>query len=237
MQNNVLSSALLGLFIAVGLVLGGRYINSAAVTWQAANRSVTVKGLAERQVPANLALWPLHFSVSGDSLNVVQQQIDTQASTISGFLRNAGFKKSEITLSSPQVTDEYANRPADQRASIAHYSAEATVLVRTPNIKGVKQAMTRLGNLISQGVLLSPNYNYRTEFLYTDLDQIKPKMIAAATADARAAAKQFAEDSGSEVGQIRSASQGYFSIEDLDSYTPEIKKIRVVTTIDYALDD
>lgn len=237
MQNNVLSSALVGLFIAVGLVLGGSYINSAAVSWQAANRSVTVKGLAERQVAANLALWPLHFSVSGDSLNAVQQQIDTQAGTIRSFLRNAGFKTSEITLTSPQVTDEYANRPADQRASSARYSAEATVLVRTPNIKSVKQAMTRLGSLISQGVLLSPNYNYRTEFLYTDLDQIKPKMIAEATADARAAAKQFAKDSGSEVGQIRSASQGYFSIEDLDSYTPEIKKIRVVTTIDYALDN
>lgn len=237
MKHNVLAAALLGLFIAVGLVLGGSYINSAAVSWQAAQRSVTVKGLAERQVPANLALWPLHFTVSGDSLNVVQQKIDNQADVIRGFLKNAGFKADEITLTSPQVTDEYANRPADQRASIEHYSAEATMLVRTHNIDAVKQTMPRVGSLIAQGVLLSPNYNYRTEFLYTNLDQIKPKMIAEATADARAAARQFAQDSGSQVGQIRSASQGYFSIEDLDSYTPEIKKIRVVTTIDYALDD
>lgn len=218
-------------------MLGGSYINSAAVSWQAAQRSVTVKGLAEREVPANLALWPLHFTVNGNSLTAVQQQIDNQATTVRGFLKDAGFKDNEITLTSPEVTDQYANRPADQRDSTAHYSAEATMLVRTPNIEAVKKAMPRVGSLIAQGVLLSPNYNYRTEFLYTQLDQIKPKMIAEATADARAAARQFAEDSGSQVGQIRHASQGYFSIQDLDSYTPEIKKVRVVTTIDYALDD
>lgn len=237
MNNNVLAAALLGLFIAVGLVLGGSYINSAAVSWQAANRSVTVKGLAERQVPADVALWPLHFTVTGDNLNGVQQQIDSQAKVIRAFLHKAGFKSAEITLTSPQVTDEYASRPANQRASIDHYSAQATMLVRTHNIEAVKQARPRVGSLIAQGVLLSPNYNYRTEFLYTKLNQIKPKMIAEATANARDAARQFAKDSGSQVSQIRSASQGYFSIQDLDSYTPEIKKIRVVTTIDYALDD
>ena len=88
-----------------------------------------------------------------------------------------------------------------------------------------------------QGVLLSPSYEYQTEFLFTGLDAIKPEMIAEATADARNAAQQFAEDSGSQVGQIRQATQGYFSIEDLDSYTPNIKRVRVVTTIDYALKD
>ena len=85
-------------------------------------------------------------------------------------------------------------------------------------------------------MLLSPSYEYRTEFLFTGLDAIKPDMIAEATADARNAAQQFAEDSGSGVGGIRQATQGYFSIEDLDSYTPHIKRIRVVTTVDYALE-
>lgn len=237
MNNKVLAAGLLGLFIAIGLVLGGRYINAAAISWQAANRSVTVKGLAERQVPANLALWPLHFTVTDDSLDHIQQQIDAQAQVIREFLHKAGFKDGEITLTSPEVTNEYANRPADQRASIDHYSAQATMLVRTHNIDAVKKARPRVGSLIARGVLLSPNYKYATEFLYTDLNQIKPKMIAEATANARDAARQFAQDSGSQVGQIRHASQGYFSINDLDSYTPEIKKIRVVTTIDYALDD
>ncbi|MGB7756161.1 MAG: SIMPL domain-containing protein [Salinisphaera sp.] len=237
MKGNALPAAVLGLFIAIGLALGGSYINRAAVSWQSAQRSVTVKGLAERQVAADLALWPLHFKVTGETLRALQEQIDHQAEVVRRFLRQAGFKADEITLTSPAVTDQYANRPANQRASLAHYSAEATMLVRTPNIAAVKKTRPEVGALIADGVLLAPNYNYRTEFLYTHLDRIKPQMIAEATADARAAARQFAQDSGSEVGQIRSASQGYFSISDLDSYTPEIKKIRVVTTINYALED
>ncbi|GAB3680582.1 SIMPL domain-containing protein [Salinisphaera aquimarina] len=236
MNNNVLAAAVLGLFLAVGLVLGGSYLNSAAVSWKSADRSVTVKGLAEREVKADLALWPLHFTVTGNDLTGVQKKIDDQAAVIRAFLRDAGFAADEITLTSPQVTDQYANSYGNQRPD-ARYSAEATMLVRTDKIAAVKQSMPRVGALISRGVLLSPNYNYRTEFLFTGLESIKPDMIAKATADARAAAKQFAEDSGSEVGQIRSASQGYFSIQDLDSYTPDIKRVRVVTTIDYALDD
>jgi len=236
MNNNVLAAAILGLFMAVGLVLGGSYLNSAAVSWKAADRSVTVKGLAEREIRADLALWPLHFTVTGNDLTGVQRQIDNQAATIRVFLRGAGFADEQVTLTSPQVTDQYASNYGNQRPD-NRYSAESTMLVRTDNIDAVKQAMPRVGSLIAKGVLLSPNYNYRTEFLFTDLESIKPDMIAAATADARAAARQFAEDSGSEVGQIRSASQGYFSIQDLDSYTPDIKKVRVVTTIDYALDD
>ena len=238
MRDNTIPAIILGVCLIVGLVGGGHYVQAAARTWQAANRSVTVKGLAERDVPANLALWPLHFSTSGDSLGAAQRQIDAQAQAVRQFLHAAGFVDKEITLTSPQVTDEWANRPASQRGSADdRYKAEATMLVRTPKIQAVKKAMPRVGKLIGRGVLLSPNYNYRTEFLFTDLNRIKPHMIAKATADARAAARQFAKDSGSRVGAIRHASQGYFSISDLDSYTPEIKQVRVVTTIDYALDD
>lgn len=236
MKNNVLAAAILGVFLAIGLVVGGSYLKSAAIQWKSADRTVTVKGLAEREVRANLALWPLHFSVTGDALGDVQQRIEQQANTIRTFLRNAGFKDDAITLTSPEVTDRYANSTGDQRPP-DRYSAEATMLVRTDAIDKVKQTMPQVGELISQGVVLSPNYSYRTEFLFTELNKIKPEMIATATANARKAARQFAEDSGSQVGAIRSASQGYFSIADLDSYTPEIKKVRVVTTIDYALDD
>ncbi|ROO24631.1 hypothetical protein SAOR_13900 [Salinisphaera orenii MK-B5] len=236
MYHNVFAAAVLGLAIAIGLVTGGSYLKSAAIQWKSAERTVTVKGLAEREVRATLALWPLHFSVTGDALGEVQQRVNAQADIIRAFLADAGFKPDTITLTSPEVTDRFANSFGNQRPP-SRYSAEATMLVRTEAIDAVKQAMPRVGELISQGVVLSPNYNYRTEFLFTELEEIKPEMIAAATADARKAAKQFAQDSGSRVGAIRSASQGYFSISDLDSYTPDIKRVRVVTTIDYALED
>lgn len=236
MYNNVFAAAVLGLAIAIGLVTGGSYLKSAAIQWKSAERTVTVKGLAEREVRATLALWPLHFTVTGDALGEVQQRVNAQADIIRAFLADAGFKSDTITLTSPEVTDRYANNYGNQRPP-SRYSAEATLLVRTEAIGAVKQAMPRVGELISQGVVLSPNYNYRTEFLFTELEEIKPEMIAAATADARKAARQFAQDSGSRVGAIRAASQGYFSITDLDSYTPDIKRVRVVTTIDYALED
>ncbi|MCP1328305.1 SIMPL domain-containing protein, partial [Halomonas sp. 707D4] len=116
------------------------------------------------------------------------------------------------------------------------FRAEATLLLRTDRVADVIQAVPEATALVRQGVLLSPTYEYRTEFLFTGLDAIKPEMIREATADARSAAQQFAEDSGSAVGGIKSATQGYFSIEDLDSYTPQTKRVRVVTTIDYALE-
>jgi hypothetical protein len=236
MKNNLFAAAILGVLLAIGLVLGGSYLKSAAVQWKAAERTVTVKGLAEREVRADLALWPLHFTVTGDALGEVQQRINAQAEIIRAFLGDAGFAPETVTLTSPEVTDRYANSYGNQRPP-SRYSAEATMLVRSDAIDAVKQAMPRVGELISQGVVLSPNYNYRTEFLFTGLEAIKPAMIAEATADAREAARQFAEDSGSRVGTIRSASQGYFSITDLDSYTPDIKRVRVVTTIDYALEE
>ena len=77
----------------------------------------------------------------------------------------------------------------------------------------------------------------RTQYLFTQLEAIKPEMIAEATRDARRAAEQFAHDSGSRVGAIRTAQQGYFSIEDRDAFSPEKKRVRVVTTVQYLLED
>ena len=97
--------------------------------------------------------------------------------------------------------------------------------------------MPKAGDLVSQGVMLVQNYEFRPTFAFTGLNEIKPAMIAEATRNARSAAKQFANDSGSQVGGIRRATQGYFSLQDRDQYTPEIKRVRVVTTVDYFLKD
>ncbi|MFD2190702.1 SIMPL domain-containing protein [Pistricoccus aurantiacus] len=234
--DRTLQGLVLGGLVAIGLVWGGSYIKDAAQVWRDANRSVTVKGLAEREVAANVALWPLHYSVAGNELSGLQAELAQDEATIREFLEAQGFDASNISVTPPQVQDRYANNYGNSQPE-ERYSGEATVLLRTPKVSAVKAALPKTSQLVREGVLLSPNYEYRTEFLFTDLERIKPEMIAEATADARRAAQQFAEDSGSRVGAIKRASQGYFSIEDLDSYTPDIKKIRVVTTIDYALED
>ena len=109
--------------------------------------------------------------------------------------------------------------------------------VRTDRIDVAKKAIERSGELVKQGVAVIRSYEYNTQYLYTELDKIKPEMIAEATRDARRAAEQFAKDSGSKVGAIRTAQQGLFSIEDRDQFSPEFKKVRVVTTVDYYLGD
>lgn len=236
-NTTVLGSALLlGGLLALGLVWGGSYVKSAAEVWQQSSRSVTVRGLAERQVDADMVLWPLNYTVNANTLTDLEGQLSQHEQLIREFLEARGFDTAQVSVTPPRITDQFSQTYGGERPD-ERYRAEATLLLRTDNVNGVIAAVPEATALVRQGVLLSPSYEYRTEFLFTGLDAIKPEMIAAATADARNAAQQFAEDSGSGVGGIRQATQGYFSIEDLDSYTPHIKRIRVVTTIDYALEE
>lgn len=230
------SAVLLGGLLALGLVWSGSYIKGAAEVWQQSSRSVTVRGLAEREVSADLVLWPFNYTVSANSLSGLEQQLSSNEQIIRHFLEAQGFALEHVSSTPPRITDQFSNQYGDQRPD-ERYRAEATLLLRSPNVEGVIEAIPNATSLVREGVLLSPSYEYRTEFLFTGLDDIKPEMIAEATADARNAAQQFAEDSGSQVGQIRQATQGYFSISDLDSYTPQTKRVRVVTTVDYSLQD
>lgn len=229
------AAAILGTLLALGLAWAGSYTKGAAQVWQQAQRSITVKGLAEREVKANLALWPLKFTVAANSLSDLESRMSAAEGKVRAFLQQAGIAAADISQTTPRITDEYANR-YDNKKPDERYTAESILLVRTAEVDKVLAAMATTNELLRQDVLLAPTYEYNTEFLFTALDEIKPAMIAAATADARAAAQQFAQDSGSNVGKIINANQGYFSINDLDSYTPHIKRVRVVTTVQYGLE-
>ncbi len=231
----VAPAAVLGLLLALGLAAAGFFVARGVYEARAASRYVTVKGLAERELRANLALWPIVFNATGNDLSLLQQQLDEDAQQVHRFLEAQGFGAEERSLSPPRVTDYLAQ---GYREGVAdRYSAEATVTVRTPKVDSVLAAMQRSGDLVKAGVAMIRSYEYQPQFLYTDLEAIKPAMIAEATKDARAAAEQFAQDSGSQVGAIRNAQQGYFSIEDRDPFSPDWKKIRVVTTVEYFLVD
>ena len=205
---------------------------------RSSDRYVTVKGLAEREVPANLALWPIVFTETADDLVTLQDRVEKSQAKIVAFLDQQGFDPGERSATAPRITDREAQGFAQRRRQrIERYVAESTVTVRTSRIGSAQEAMARSGELVKQGVALIRSYEYDTQYLFTALDEIKPEMIAEATKDARSAAQQFAEDSGSKVGAIRSAQQGYFSIEDRDRFSPEQKNVRVVTTIEYFLED
>jgi uncharacterized protein len=232
MRNGFLAA----LVLAVGLASGGYLIGRGLFAARASDRYVTVKGLAEREVAANLAMWPIVFNATGNDLAAVQASLDASAKKIATFLQARGFPATEYSVSSPRVTDREAQEGRRADRPIDRYVAEQTVTLRSPRVEAVKAAIQRSGDLIREGVALVRSYEYNTTFLYTALDEIKPAMIAEATRDARKAAEQFARDSNSRVGGIRNAQQGYFDIQDRDAFSPEFKKVRVVTTIQYFLE-
>jgi hypothetical protein len=236
MERRTSEFAILGVLLALGLSIGGYFVGYGLLKARSADRFVTVKGLSEREVPANLVLWPIVFTATADDLETLQRRIDDAASKIESFLGDE-FGTDEVSRSAPRVTDRQAQGMTDQYGRLERYTAEATVTVRTGRIDAARLAMQRSGTLVKQGVALIRSYEYQTQYLFTDLDSVKPEMIAEATRDARRAAEQFAEDSGSRVGGIRNAQQGYFSVQDRDPFSPEHKTVRVVTTVQFFLVD
>lgn len=225
-----------GLLMAVGIALGGYFVGHGLLEARASDRYVTVRGLAEREAPADLVVWPITHSVTAEDLATLQSRTDESASKIRTFLADE-FSSDEISVSQARITDRQAQRAMDQTGRLERYVAESTVTVRSGRIDAVRAAMERSGELVGQGVALVRNYDASTEYFFTGLDEVKPEMIREATRDARNAAEQFAEDSGARVGGIRNAQQGYFSIRERDRFSPEHKKIRVVTTVQFFLVD
>jgi hypothetical protein len=229
-------NVLAALLIALGIAFAGYAVGHALFKARAAERYVTVKGLAEREVQADLVLWPIVFNTTGNDLVAVQKAAEADAVKIEDFLKRQTFDAAEISRSAPRVTDYLAQGyNAEGRAPAERYQVEMTVLVRSKKVDPVQRAVPLSGDLVKSGVALVRSYEQSTQYLFTALETIKPEMIAQATQDARRAAEQFAKDSGSEVGGIRQAQQGYFSVEDRDAFSPEWKKVRVVTTVEYLL--
>ena len=227
------AAAILGLFLAIGLIGSGYLIGGALEQNRAANRFVTVKGLAEREVRANLCIWPIGFNVTGDELVEVQSRIAALEKTIIGFLNGQGFESSGIYRSPPRITDYNAREYYGNNRPPNRYMAESTVTLRTNDVEKARKVMQMSGDLVKAGVVLQDRF--QPQYLYTDLNAIKPEMIAEATRNARQAAEHFAADSGTRIGALRKATQGLFTINDRDNYSPDYKKIRVVTTMEYFL--
>lgn len=223
--------------IAVGLVLLGWTLRSGIVHFKDSERVITVKGLSEQEVKADRVIWPLMYKQVGDDLTALYNNIEKTNGTIIAFLRSNGVDEKEITIAPSQLIDMAAEL-YNPNAPRYRYSVTTVLTVVTDKVDLVRSLMQRQGDLLKQGVAVTGgDYQYRTQFLYTGLNTIKPGMIEEATANARTAAEKFAHDSKSKLGKIRSATQGQFSIEDRDENTPYIKSVRVVTTVEYYLKD
>jgi uncharacterized protein len=238
MQRNTIAALLLGALVGTGIALAGWFTAGAVRQVRESQRFVTVKGLAEREVDADLAIWPVTFKDTGEDLAELQRRVDARREVVAAFLVEAGFPREELSFAVPRIQDrqtENVGQPG--RPSGPRYLEQATVIVRSRNVAAVKKAMDRSGQLVARGVMLAQDWENRPQFLFTGLNAIKPEMIEQATVSAREAAAKFAKDSGSQVGKIRTASQGLFTVSDRDPNSPERKVVRVVTTVEYFLGD
>lgn len=224
----------LGICLACGLIIASYIIGNALVEFKSAERYVTVKGLSERIVEADLAIWSISFRNSANDLEELQRSIDDNKTKLYNFLLEAGFPESEISSMPPQITDTQALPYYDAgKGREYRYVAVTRVTLRSGDVANVKKAMEKAGQLVSAGIAIGEDSS--AQFAFTKLNDIKPEMIAEATKNAREAAEQFARDSGSKVGAIRRATQGYFTVENRDAGSPDFKMVRVVTTVDFFL--
>ncbi len=220
--------------VAIGLIAGGFLLGDGLVRAKEADRSVTVRGLAEREVTADLATWTVAYSASAPDLQSAQAAVDQDTKAIEEFFKKIGFPEEALQPTGVNVSF-YSDR------GVPRYTVRQRLTLRTTDIERAENAVKRQVELVRRGVVLEDGSGMA--YTFTKLDEIKPDMVAAATKDARAAAEQFASDSGTGVGKIRKATQGYFSIDARDgeaggwgvSDTP-YKKVRVVTTVDFSLD-
>jgi hypothetical protein len=228
----------LGLFIAIGLIGLGWFAAKGIVSLRSLDRTVAAKGLSEREVAADVAIWPVQLDLAGDDLEVLTNDLETKTARVVAFLEENGFKEDEISLGAPAIIDRKAQRYGGTQPGQLRFQASRAVTVYSHDIETVRTAMTRIAELGKQGVAVGgQDYDTRTQFLFTGLNDIKPAMIEEATRNAREVAEKFAHDSDSSLGKIKSARQGQFSITDRDSNTPHIKKVRVVATLEYYLND
>lgn len=239
-------AAVLGGLLFLGLVVGGWMLGSQIKSMKLGDRYVSVRGLAERTVKSDLAIWTLAINVSGDDYGASLRSAADQKNKALAFLAAQGIKPEEIAAGSPGVTDKQA-REYGTNDHGPRYLVTENLVVTSPRVDAISVATGKVADLLQQGVLLGRN---QVQYKFSSLNAIKPDMISEATKNARQAAERFAADSGSQVGAIRQAAQGQFSIaapNDAGTGEPNayggdnsdssiLKKVRVVTSTDYYLE-
>jgi uncharacterized protein len=220
--------------LATGLIVGGYLMGDGLVRMKQADRAVTVRGLAEREATADLATWTIAYSAKAGDLQSAQAKVDNDTKAIREFFNTLGFKADDL-----QPTGANVSQFNENGENV--YTVKQRLSLRTTDIDRAQNAVKRQFDLVKQGVQLEEGSGMA--YTYTKLNTIKPAMIAQATKDARKSAEQFAKDSGTDVGSIKSATQGYFEVTARDgdgeggwgvSDSP-YKKVRVVTTVEYYL--
>ncbi len=231
-EKNLLLSATV---LALGMVIMGLSIRSGIVRFKTLDRHITVKGLSEREVPANKVTWPLLYKELGNDPSAMYELIGQKNQKVVNFLKAAGLTDDEISVNPPTISDRQADNYGNEIMNY-RYKATCVITVVSSNVDKVRQLMRRQSELMKQGIaLVGGDYDNSVTYDFTGLTEIKPEMVKEAMANALATAEQFAKDANAKIDGVITAQQGQFSIDDRDGNTPYIKRIRVVNTVEYAI--
>ena len=222
--------------IGFAIIVMGFALRSGIVAFKDMDRSVTVKGLAEKEVKADKVTWPLVYKELGNDPADMYDLLTQKNKKVLAFLKSAGIKESDISVNPPVISDRQADNYSNEIMNY-RYKATSVITVTSTEVDKVRTLMRRLSDLMKQGIdLVTEEYSGNgVVYEFTGLNKVKPDMIEEATKNARKTAQKFADDSGSSLGEIRNAQQGQFSIEDRDANTPYIKRLRVVNTVEYSI--
>ena len=221
--------------IGFAIIVMGFALRSGIVAFKDMDRSVTVKGLAEKEVKADKVTWPLVYKELGNDPADMYDLLTQKNKKVLAFLKSAGIKESDISVNPPVISDRQADNYSNEIMNY-RYKATSVITVTSTEVDKVRTLMRRQSELMKQGIaLVTEEYSGNgVVYEFTGLNKVKPDMIEEATKNARKTAQKFADDASCRLGTIRRASQGQFSVES-DNYQPWIKHVRVVTTVDYLL--
>ncbi len=224
------------IIMALALCQLGSSIRSGIMRFRTQDRKVTVKGLSEREVPANKVTWPLIYKELGNDPSAMYELIEQKNKKVVAFLKTAGLQDSEISVNPPTIRDRQADNYGNEIMNY-RYKAECVVTVTSTDVEKVRRLMSRQSEIMKQGIaLVSEEYgNNIVNYEFTGLTEIKSEMVEEAMKNARTTAEQFARDADAQLDGVITAQQGQFSIEDRDQNTPYIKRVRVVNTVEYAI--
>lgn len=236
-KNTDTKTIIIGLCLILACVFSSLILGNALLGFKKLDRSVIVKGLSEREYPADTIIWPVGFVEASNDLITLYNTLEKKKTQITNFLITKGVDINDISFSHPNIEDKkatsYNNGVVEFR-----YIAQQYITVRSTNVSFIRQLMTELPELGKQGIaFLNNRYDNPTQYIFSKLNTIKPAMIEESTKNARQSALKFAQDSQSKLGKIKQASQGQFTINNRDINNPHIKIIRVVSTVEYYLSD
>lgn len=218
-----------GSIVLAALVLG-IFMVCTVKTLKSYDDTVKVRGLCEKEVPADRVVLRINYSDQDNELSDLRSRMDRSDETIIALLKKAGFADEEIKYTSARFNDRYDSYYSSNIRF--RYAANQTINVFTSKMDVVGELQKKIDAELLKHNIISNTY---ASYEYNGLNDIKPSMIAESLENARAAADEFAKNSHSKIGKMRTASQGYFEVEDLDENTPQVKKVRVVTTVEYYL--